>query len=216
MKTAGIDMRAKEKKQGGFSLVEMMVTIGIIAVMGVIAVPALNLYIPRYRVDSATKVVASEMQLARMRATAKNRPQIVTVDPGAQSIVFAQQNPDNSTTTLATLLFESTSNPEPTFPGVAIGRASGTGIPPDSPTSNDSEPVTFGVPGGSEVYTDITFLSNGLSNRSGEIYLMPSGDLATSRSDRSRAVQVLRAGMVRRFKYMPDPAAPTSWIWGEY
>lgn len=206
-------MTAKTKNKGGFSLVEMMVTIAIIAVISVIGVPALNAYIPRYKVDSASKVLASEMQLARMRATAKNLPQVVTVDPATQSVVLSQINADATVTTLSTLTFEGGGNANPTFPGISIGRISGTGIVTDSPTSNTTEAVTFGVPGGSEVFNSVTFLQNGLSNRSGEIYLLPSGDLAASSYKRARAVQVLRAGMVRRFRYIEDSG---SWGWKEY
>ncbi|TAL16828.1 prepilin-type N-terminal cleavage/methylation domain-containing protein [bacterium] len=201
-------MRASGNRQGGFSLVELMVTVAIIAVIGVIAVPALNLYIPKYRVDNASKVVASEMQLARMRAISKNLPQIVTVDTVAQTVVLAQINADDSLTTINTLSFEGSSG-VPTFAGVSIGRISGTGVPADAPVSEESAAAAFGVPGGSEVYPSITFLQNGLSNRSGQIYLIPSGDLTNSRSDRTKAVQVLRAGMVRRFKYDGS-------VWKEY
>jgi prepilin-type N-terminal cleavage/methylation domain-containing protein len=203
-----MDMRASGNRQRGFSLVELMVTVAIIAVIGVIAAPALNLYIPRYRVDNASKVVASEMQLARMRAISKNLPQIVTVDTDAQTIVLAQINADDTTTAVNTLSFEGSSG-VPNFPGVSIGRIADTGLPPDAPVDEETAAAAFGVPGGTEVFPTITFLQNGLSNRSGQIYLIPSGDLTNSRADRTRAIQVLRAGMVRRFKYDDS-------VWKEY
>lgn len=203
-----MSMRASGNRQGGFSLVELMVTVAIIAVIGVIAVPALNLYIPKYRTDNAAKVVASEMQLARMRAISKNLPQIVTVDTAAQTIVLAQINADASLTTVNTLSFEGSSG-VPTFAGVSIGRIADTGLPADAPVAEQAAAAAFGVPGGLGVFPSITFLQNGLSNRSGQIYLIPSGDLTNSRADRTRAVQVLRAGMVRRFKYDGS-------VWKEY
>ena len=56
------------KKNSGFTLMEVMVTIGIIAIVSAIAIPNYISWLPKHRMSGATRDIYSAMQYARMRA----------------------------------------------------------------------------------------------------------------------------------------------------
>ncbi|MDX8403606.1 MAG: prepilin-type N-terminal cleavage/methylation domain-containing protein [Mariprofundaceae bacterium] len=67
-------------KQSGFSLIEMMVVIGIIAILLAIAGGSFNSWRENTRVDSAKEKVASILQQARLTALSQRSDQSVTFD----------------------------------------------------------------------------------------------------------------------------------------
>ncbi len=56
----------------GYSLVELLVVLGIILVLSAIALPNIGQYIRNYRIRSATQEIAGEIETARHKAIAKN------------------------------------------------------------------------------------------------------------------------------------------------
>jgi prepilin-type N-terminal cleavage/methylation domain-containing protein len=59
-------------KPSGFSLIELLVVVGIIAVLSLTAVPMIASYIRNYRVRAGAQQVLSELQAARAKAITKN------------------------------------------------------------------------------------------------------------------------------------------------
>jgi prepilin-type N-terminal cleavage/methylation domain-containing protein len=56
----------------GFTIIEILVVLGIIATMAAVALPAIGRYIRVYQIQGATQQVASEVQAARVKAIARN------------------------------------------------------------------------------------------------------------------------------------------------
>lgn len=177
-----------------------MVTLAVMVVLGMIAAPALEVYLPRYRVDNASKALMSELQLARLRAVSKNLRHTLSFDDGNQSIVLSEVDAGGTATVVNTITFDKDGRDGPTFKGVTLGRVAGASAPPDSATGDTAAFAAFGTPGSTDVSATITFMPNGLSDLSGEFYLTPTKDYLVSNAENTRAVQVMRAGMVRRFK----------------
>lgn len=66
-------MPRRQTGQGGFSLVELMVVVGLAAILMAIAIPSLAVG-ERVRVNNAASEVRHALQRARLRAVAVNRP----------------------------------------------------------------------------------------------------------------------------------------------
>ena len=64
--------RTPERPDRGFSLIEMLIVVGIIAVIAAVALPNIGQYIRNYRIKGAAQAVAGELQSARSRAIMSN------------------------------------------------------------------------------------------------------------------------------------------------
>jgi len=56
------------RKKCGFTLTELMVTIGVFAILAGIAIPAFSGWLPKYRLKSAARELYSDFQLAKITA----------------------------------------------------------------------------------------------------------------------------------------------------
>lgn len=81
------------RPERGFSLVEMLIVVLIVAVMAAVALPNIGQYIRNYRIKGAATQVAGEMQTARAKAIMTNANagvSFVAVD--ADSYRFVQED----------------------------------------------------------------------------------------------------------------------------
>lgn len=68
------------RKNDGFSLNELMIIIGIIALVCGIAMPSLIGYLPKYRMGSAARDILGTLEFARLTAVKRNATTLVTLD----------------------------------------------------------------------------------------------------------------------------------------
>jgi len=193
----------RPKRSRGFTLVELMITISIIGIMGLLAVPGILGYVPAYRVNSAAKALATELNLARMRAIARNHVHHVAFYPGTQEIKVWEDD-DNDWATGNTLV--KTVALATAFPNVSIDYNPVTGVG----GAAIAQAVEFGA---TAAPVRAIFLPNGLMADPGVFYLLPASDKGR-RDVNMRAIQASRAGQVARLRY-DDTLAPLP-PWKEY
>lgn len=99
---AAMRMGKRNQRISGFTVLELMVAVGIAMVVLGIAVPSLLTWLPTLRLSSAARQVATDLQVARMKAISQNtkfRLSFVGSIPGATSYNVEK---DNGTGTFVT------------------------------------------------------------------------------------------------------------------
>lgn len=72
--------RSKKNGQSGFTLPEMLITIGVIAIVSAISMPNVIDWMIRGRVNSAVREIVSLIQKARMTAVRNNTEVVIVFD----------------------------------------------------------------------------------------------------------------------------------------
>ncbi len=70
------------KRQSGFTLIELIVTVVILSILAGFAIPGFSRWLPGYRLKSAARDVFSNLQLAKLEAIKQNQDCNVTFDTG--------------------------------------------------------------------------------------------------------------------------------------
>jgi len=73
------------KNKNGFTLIELVVTIGVIAILAIIATPLINKTLPNYRLKSTARDLYSMFRLARVEAVKRNLNVVIVIDPEVYS-----------------------------------------------------------------------------------------------------------------------------------
>lgn len=179
------------RKNSGFTLVELLIVIGMVLIIAGIAVPGFIVYLPKHRATGAARRLFTDLQWMKMRAIAENNDYVMTFDTSGNSYsIYDDGNNDFATTGADTAELIRSVDVQDTFNGIGFGYVAG-GSDPDGAAIAAS--VTFtGTP------PRVIFRPTGLANQSGVIYVKPTAD--TSRKDRQRAVMVKATGHIRLYK----------------
>jgi general secretion pathway protein H len=166
-------MLRSKQAQRGYSLVELLVVILVIAILAAVSIPSINRWIKIYRLGTASQQVSDGLQATKMRAVAKTRRRELLFDVAGNRVGHEG----------GTLV--------PLPPGVAFSTGEAY-VPPESGVSID-EPVTFPPAGSASELRAAAFTGKGLPDADpGEtfaVYL--SNDVGT------RVVTMTSAGNIR-------------------
>jgi len=109
----------------GFTLIEVLVTIGVAAILMAIAIPQFNATLPGIRLASAARQVVTDLQLARMTAVSQRTSQVVAFNTATATYVFGN-NTRNLNQLYPGTTITNVTDPNPTFN--AVGAATPTTI----------------------------------------------------------------------------------------
>ena len=130
----------------GFSLIEVMMAIAILAVLAGAALLKLNAALPRQRVAAAASVLAGDLQYAQLMAVKQRKPVTVTVDSAAKSYTIADRA---AGTVFKTQKFGSTSE----FQLDQLTQTAQVIVFPNGTTSASSTTFTLGLKGMTRMVT---------------------------------------------------------------
>lgn len=82
-------------KDNGFTLLELIVVIGIIGIIASISIPVFSVWLPNYRLKSAAQDIFSNMQQARHEAIRANETYRIKFDPKAPGSYKITDNDSN-------------------------------------------------------------------------------------------------------------------------
>ncbi|MCP4622592.1 MAG: prepilin-type N-terminal cleavage/methylation domain-containing protein [bacterium] len=78
------------RKDTGFSIIELMVVMGIMAIISAIAVPGMLEWLPKQRIGSAARDVKSTLEFARSNAIKRNMLVEVDIDWANDSLTVVE------------------------------------------------------------------------------------------------------------------------------
>jgi type IV fimbrial biogenesis protein FimT len=189
--------------QKGFSLLELIVVVGIVAVVTGILLPVYFSMKPTIRVNGAARQIQGDFMWARMRAVSENNDYV---------IIFGSAGPDLSNDTYYIYDDDNGDFDDPAITDtnelvktVVISdeyKDVGYGYTADNETNNQTlltgDPVTFQPKSNIRWFK---FNPNGRSNKNGSIYLILDEDETNGIKDRSRAITVLLTGRIKIYDY---------------
>jgi type II secretory pathway pseudopilin PulG len=181
--------RTVAKMEGGFTIVELIVTIAIAVVLLALSVPAVTVWLPNYYLRNAAMDIFSNMQFAKTEAIRANSNYALVFDPGNGTYslvsnpggdgIFGQGGDD---------VVENTVRVFDYGPNIAYGHTPATKNFEDGSGTFPGDEVSYNASTG---YLDnvVVFDGRGMCN-AGSIYLQ-------NNKNRTYAVGTLMSGVLR-------------------
>lgn len=121
------------RQSKGFTMIELIVTLAVLAILIGIAIPSYNSLMPRYRLNGAARQVATDLMKARMQAVKLSTNVTVTFNGTTDSYTISNTSSGGS--------YSETFNIKTHYSGVEL---SSTGTPEFHPrgTLTNANPVT--------------------------------------------------------------------------
>ena len=165
--------KALAKTGDGFSLIELMVIMGILAILAAATIPTFSAWLPNYRLRSAAQDLYSAFQLAKMQAVKNRADTDVNFDPSGSG---SYTMPDGSTVV----------NLASYKSGVRLGRGNATRQEDNSTAFGSDFVIT--TPNANQ----IQFNSTGLGSNRGFIYIQNEKNTAYAIGSRASGVVILK------------------------
>jgi prepilin-type N-terminal cleavage/methylation domain-containing protein len=137
---SGVMKRADQ----GFTLLEVLVVMAIMAVLSAIAIPGFSRWLPNYRLKGAARDLYSNIQLAKMGAVKENGEWAVVFNTAGNSYQIVSGGADRTYSTTADNVVQKTVSLSDYGSGVSFG--AGSSHPPvisGEVTAGSSNPVIF-------------------------------------------------------------------------
>jgi type II secretion system protein H len=107
----------------GFTLVELIIVLAIMAILSAIALPSFQNYMAQRRLSGATRELYGNLSLARLKAVTMNQWIALNIDDGHRYTIFKDDNKDGIVDNGEAI---STLDIHPTYRDVNFSTASGT------------------------------------------------------------------------------------------
>jgi len=114
-------IQTQAKNESGFTLAELMVTIAVLAVMAMIAIPAFMSWMPGMRLNGAARQIMGDLMAARMKAVKQNnRFRVFFNSPGTNEYQILDDDNNNNSADSGEAITTPPKNIQDNYPDVSF------------------------------------------------------------------------------------------------